>query len=305
MGASLANYVEYFGLRAAVAVLRRLGVRRAGEVGERLGLFGYGALKIRRDVVERQLRAAFPGLAHAELSRIARESYANLGRTSIEAAVMAGRSPQEIIDQFERVDGWDIVERAMATGRVLVVSGHIGNWELGGAYFAARGHTMEAVARGMQNRLFDRYLTETRRQMGVTVIRDSDAVRRVPRAVRQGHMVGFLFDQGAVGLASTWVLFFGRYAKTPRGPAVFALRLDARVIFAAAVRQPNGRFHLMLEEIITDRTGERQAAVDRIVTGYTNALERYVRRFPEQYFWQHRRWKHQRPDTPPELGDPS
>lgn len=302
---TVAHYLQYYALRAAVGLLRTMSFKQAGDVGEWLALLAYRPLGIRREVVERQLRAVFPGLAAADVQRIARESYANLGRTSIEAAVAAGRTPQDLLDLFERVEGWDVVERAMEGGKLLIVSGHIGNWEIGGAYFAARGYVMEAVARGMENPLFDRYLTATRLAMGIHVVHDSNAVRRVPRAVREGHIAGFLFDQGAVGLASTWVPFFGRYAKTPRGPAVFALRLDAAVVFAAAVRQPNGRYHLLCEEVVTDRSGEREAAVDRLVRGYSDALERVVRRYPEQYFWQHRRWKHQRPGTQPELGDPS
>ena len=131
----------------------------------------------------------------------------------------------------------------------MVVTGHLGNWELGGSYVAARGVPLEAVARRMENPLFDHYLTETRRRIGMTVIHDADAVRRVPRALREEHAVAFLVDQGAVGLASTWVPFFGRYAKTPRGPAVFALRLRAPLLFACALRQPSGRFALHFEEV--------------------------------------------------------
>ena len=187
----------------------------------------------------------------------------------------------------------------------MIVTGHLGNWELGGSFVAARGCAINAVARGMQNPLFDRYLTETRQRLGVAVIHDSEAVRRVPRIVRDGGVVAFLVDQGAVGLASTWVPFFGRWAKTPRGPAVFALRLDAPLIFATAIRQPNGRYIIHFEDVPVTRTGDREADVDAIVASYTNTLERWVRRYPEQYFWQHRRWKHQRPGTPPELGDPS
>ena len=125
-----------------------------------------------------------------------------------------------------------------------------------------------------------------------------------PRSLRGGRAVAFLVDQGAVGLASTWVPFFGRYAKTPRGPAVFALRLGAPIVFGVALRQPSGRYALTFEAIDTHDTGDREADVDRIVADYTLALERWVRRAPEQYFWHHRRWKHQRPDTPRELGDP-
>ncbi|MEP6991046.1 MAG: lysophospholipid acyltransferase family protein [bacterium] len=303
---TFSHRAEYYGLRAAAAALRRLSFRRAGDVGEWIGHLIYSVFRIRRDVVERQLRAAFPGLDEPEIRRIARESYGNLGRTTIETAVLPACSPEQIVGMFDVVDNWAIVPEAVARGKgVLIVAGHLGNWELGGSYIAARGVRVEAVARRMQNPLFDQFLTDTREQVGVHVIHDADAVRRVPRVIRGAGVVGFLFDQGAVGLASTWVPFFGRYAKTPRGPAVFALRLDAPIVFTCAVRGPNGRFSMMFEEIPVQRTGNLEADVDAIVGAYSNTLERWVRKYPEQYFWQHRRWKHQRPGTPPELGDPS
>ena len=305
-GSSLAHHLELYALRAIAAVLGRLSFRRAGDVGEWIGAFGYRPLGIRRAVVERQVRAAFPGLGEPEVLRIARESYGSLGRTTIETAVLPNYSAEDVIALFEPVENWELVERPLQEGKgLLVVSGHLGNWELGGAYIGARSGGMEAVARRMQNPLFDDYLTETRRRIGVNVIYDGDAVRRVPRAVRNGGVVGFLFDQGAAGLASTWVPFFGRYAKTPRGPAVFALRLGAPVVFACAVRMPSGKYALKLEAIHVAPTGDREHDVDAIVGAYTNVLEKWVRQYPEQYFWHHRRWKHQRPGTPPELGDPS
>jgi KDO2-lipid IV(A) lauroyltransferase len=303
---TLSHYAQYYGIRGSVAALRRLSFRHAGAIGERIGMLGYEPFRIRRAVVERQVGAAFPGLAGPEVDRIARASYANLGRTTIETALLPTYSREQVLELVERVDGWELVERASARGRgVMFVSGHLGNWELGGSYVAARGVPLEAVARRMENPLFDRYLNETRRRIGMTVIHDADAVRRVPRAMREQRAVAFLVDQGAVGLASTWVPFFGRYAKTPRGPAVFALRLKTPLLFACALRQPSGRFVLHIEEVPVETTGTLDVDVDRIVASYTSTLERWVRRAPEQYFWHHRRWKHQRPDTPSELGDPS
>ena len=293
-------------MRAAVEALRRLSFRRAGDIGQALGILAYRPFGVRRSVVERQVRAAFSGLAEPDVLRISRESYAHLGRISVEAALLPFRTREVLMGLFDRVEGWGVFEQALAAGRgVMIVTGHLGNWELGGSYISLRGAGMHAVARGMQNPLFDRYLTENRRRLGVEVIHDSDAVRRVPRVVRDGGVAGFLFDQGAVGLASTWVPFFGRYAKTPRGPAVFALRMDAPLVFACAIRQPNGQYVLHMENVPLTRTGELESDVDAIVAAYTGVLERWVRRYPEQYFWQHRRWKHQRPGTPAELGDPS
>jgi KDO2-lipid IV(A) lauroyltransferase len=300
------HYLQYYALRGAVAALDLLSIERAAAIGGWIGSLGYRPLGVRRDVVERQVRAAFPEKTPEEVRRIARASYVNLGRTSLEAALLSALSREQVLAMFERVEGADVLARARAKGRgVLLVSGHLGNWELGGAYVAATGVGFEAVARGMENPLFDRYITRTRHDLGMTVIHDSDAVRRVPRAMRDGKMVAMLVDQGAVGLASSWVPFFGRYAKTPRGPAVFALRLGAPVVFATALRQPGGKYIMYFEEIPVHPTGEREADVDRIVADYTSTLERWIRRAPEQYFWHHRRWKHQRPGTPPELGDPS
>jgi len=302
---SVSHRAEYAALRGAVAAMERLSFYRAGRLGGRIGTLGYWPLGIRRAVVERQLEAALPDLPRAEIERIARAAYEHLGRTSIETAVLPSHSAREIIDLFESVSGWELVERSLAAGKGLMfVTGHLGNWELGGAYLAARGVPIDVVARHMANPLFDRYLTATRQRIGMTVVHDEDAVRRVPRSLRAGRAVAFLIDQGAVGLASTWVPFFGRQAKTPRGPAVFALRLGTPVIFGAALRQPSGRFRLSLEQVEVEDTGDREADVDRIVANYTSTLERWVRTAPEQYFWHHRRWKHQLPGTPPELGNP-
>jgi KDO2-lipid IV(A) lauroyltransferase len=301
----LRHRVQYAALRAVLGALGRLGFRRASALGGRIGLLGHSPLGIRRGVVERQIAAAFPDWDARRVDATARAAYDNLGRTTIEAAVMQHADRQGILDLFDEPEHWQLLERAREQGRgIIVVAGHLGNWELGGAYLAARGLDFEAVARQMENPLFDGYLTRTRHRIGMKVIYDADAVRRVPRALRNNATVAFLMDQGAAGLASTWVPFFGRLAKTPRGAAVFALRLQAPVFFVAPVRKPDGRFTLIVESIPVRETGDKDADVDRIVADYTAVLEKWVRRVPEQYFWHHRRWKHQRPNTPPEQGDP-
>jgi len=303
---TITHRIQYGALRGVLSMLRALGLRGAGNIGAGIGMLGYRPLAIRREVVERQVRAALPDLPPAEALRIARASYAHLGRTTTETALLPSYDAGRIISLFEEVEGWSIVEERLAREKgLIIVSGHLGNWELGGAYAAARGLPIQAVSRYMENPLFDRYLTRTRERIGMTIVHDDEAVRRVPRALRSGHAIAFLIDQGAVGLASTWVPFFGRLAKTPRGPAVFALRLGTPMVFGASLRQPSGRYRLTFEPIDTTPTGDLDADVDRIVTDYTAVLERWIRRAPEQYFWHHRRWKHQRPGTPPELGEPT
>src|SRR4029079_16428287 len=222
---SLAHRAEYAALRGAVAAAERLSFRHAGTIGERIGRLGYAPIGIPRAVVERQLSAAFPDKSADEIATIARAAYGHLGRTSIETAILPSYSAEQIVQLFEEVQGWNIVEERLARGRGLsVVAGHLGNWELGGAYLAARGLPIDAVARHMANPLFDRYLTSTTQRIGMTAVHYGAGVRRVLLSLRDGRAVAFLVDQGAVGLASTWVPFFGRYAQNPRGPAGFAPR---------------------------------------------------------------------------------
>ena len=296
---------QYAALRGVLGGVGLLGFRRASNLGARLARLGYSPLGVRRRVVETQIAAAFPQWTAERVTATAKAAYENLGRTTIETAVLSRYGPTEVLELFEECRDWHVLENAMGRGRgVILVAGHLGNWELAGSYIAARGVPIEAVARQMENPLFDAFLTRTRKRIGLKVVWDGDAVRRVPRSLRNNGVVAFLIDQGAAGLASTWVPFFGRFAKTPRGPAVFALRLQTPVIFVAPLRLPDGRFRMSMEEVPANPTADRNADVDRIVADYTTALERWVRRAPEQYFWHHRRWKHQRPNTPKEMGDP-
>ena len=291
---------EFAALRTALAGLGALPWSRAAASGAALGRAGPRPLGIRRDVVESQLAASFPDWPPERVRAVAAASYESLGRTTIEAALLPALGVQGVLDLFAEVDHWDVVEAARAEGRgMILVSGHLGNWEVGGSFLAARGLPVDGVARQQENPLFDHFVTHTRQQLGMRIVWDGDAVRRTPRALREGRVVAFLVDQGAAGLASTWVPFFGRPAKTPRGPAVFALRLGAPVVFAAALRRPDGRFRAVFERVPVVTTGDRERDVDAIVAAYTAALERWVRRYPEQYFWQHRRWKYQ-PDSQPE-----
>ena len=304
--ATLAHRAEYYALRATIQSLRAMSWENACKVGERIGALGYRPLGIRRHVVERQIAAAFPDLSPAEVVELSRQSYAHLGRSSIETALLGSIGREGLLTLAETVEGWEVMEAVMAQGKgAVLVTGHIGNWELAGAYVAARGVPLDAIARGMANPLFEEWLNQTREEMGMVVVHDSDAVRRTPRSLRGGRAVAFVADQGVRGLASTFVPFFGRPAKTPRGAAVFALRFEVPVLFVVALRKPNGRYRIVVERIEVAETGDKDKDVDAIVARFTQLLEKWVRAVPAQYFWQHRRWKRQPPNTPRELRDPA
>jgi KDO2-lipid IV(A) lauroyltransferase len=111
-------------------------------------------------------------------------------------------------------------------------------------------------------------------------------------------------DQALANISAAPVMFFGRPAFAPRGPAVFALRSGAPVLYCAMLRRPDGRFRFDIEPIPYADTGDKDGDVDRLVQAITARIEHWVRQVPGQYFWHHKRWKRQPDGTPPALRDP-
>jgi KDO2-lipid IV(A) lauroyltransferase len=290
----LVDRVQYAALRVIVALLGLVPFGVASAAGACFGRLGYSPLGIRRKVVDAQLDMAYPELSATERDAIARAAYENLGRVGLETTVLSTLPAGRVLELFHEPRGWEHVTQALAAGKgLLLVSGHLSNWELGAGFLAARGVPIEAVARRMNNPLVDGYLTRSRQRLGVTVIFDHDAVKRIPRAVREGKAVGLLADQGVKGLAASYVPFFGRLARTPKGPAVFALRFGIPCVLAVVVRETDGRYRMLFEPVPVTDTGDREGDTDRIVAAYTAQLERIVRQYPGQYLWHHRRWRRQ------------
>jgi KDO2-lipid IV(A) lauroyltransferase len=298
--------LQYMAVRVIVGVLRLFGWRAASATGALLGRVACRLVGIRRDLVTRHVRAAFPALDEPTLQRTVIAAYESLGRTALETAVLPYAPRAHILDLVREVDGWDRLTDALAQGKgVICTAGHLGNWELGGYYMAARGIPVAAITRRMANPRFDRYLRTTREVLGVEVIHDAVAARRVPRALGEGKLIAFLCDQDGLGLASTFVPFFGRPARTPRGPGVFALRRGGTpVLFATCFRRADGYYRLVIDSVPVHDTGDRDADIDAVLLAFTQRLEAHIRMAPGQYFWHHRRWKRQPPDTPAHLREP-
>jgi KDO2-lipid IV(A) lauroyltransferase len=303
---TVADTVQYLAIRGIVGMLRLFGWRAASRLGAWLGRFACVVVGIRRDVVARHIRAAFPAFDEPTVRRTTIAAYESLGRTALETAVLPHAPRARILEMVREVEGWDVLTDALAEGKgVICTAGHLGNWELGGSYMAARGVPVAAITRRMANPRFDRYLRATREALDVEVIHDAVAARRVPRALGEGKLIAFLCDQDGIGLASTFVPFFGRPARTPRGPGVFALRRGGTpVLFATCFRRDDGTYRLVIERVPVLDTGARDADIDAVLLAFTQRLEAHIRMAPGQYFWHHRRWKRQPPDTPAHLREP-
>lgn len=290
-GKSLRHRLEHGAVRLLGILAAGLPGPLAYGMGALLGSLVGSVLRIRREVVDRNLARAFPERARKWRNRVARGSYRHLGREAVAILRLARTEPEELVRRCP-VPDLEELEAALEEGRgALILTGHVGNWEVAGATLAARGIPLYAVARRQGNPLFDRDLNRTRERMGVRVIEEGDAVRRVVDEVRAGHVVALVADQN-VRKGGVFVEFFGVPASTARGPALFALRSGAPVFVGAALREgAPGRYRGVLERLEVERTGSTADDVEALARRYSRGLERIIRRAPEQYFWQHKRWK--------------
>lgn len=283
---------EHLLFRLFAGAARRLPERTALAVGAMAGRLAGVVLRIRRRAVDRHLAWAFPGRPRRWRRRVARACYRHLGREGIAALRLAELDGEAIRERTE-IRGLEALRGALEEGRgAVIVTGHLGNWEVGGAGLAARGVPLDAVAVRQGNPLFQRALEEIRAGLGVRLIPKRHARQRALRALRRGRAVALLGDQNPIS-GGIEVEFFGRPASTARGPAVLALRTGAPLLLGTAIRRPGprARYAISLEPVPFERTGETRGDVRRLVQAYTRGLEEAVRRDPEQYFWHHERWK--------------
>jgi KDO2-lipid IV(A) lauroyltransferase len=186
-----------------------------------------------------------------------------------------------------------IVDERLPRGKgVVLVTGHIGNWELAGAYLAARGYRLAAVIKTPANPYIARDAARTRERLGIETIPMHEALTRVPDALRAGKLVGLVADQGAIR-SDVWAPFFGVPTQTPVGPGLFAARTGAPVLFGALLDAGNGRYRLLGEVLEDAPTDDATEMVNRIAVRFRERLEALVRSAPGQYLWTHRLWKRQ------------
>jgi len=209
---------------------------------------------------------------------------------------MSRWSRARIRERVRLVD-FDMVREAIDENEgVVVLTGHLGNWEMAGAGIAAHGLALDVVGKGMANRHVQRDLFATRERLGMRVIEMSDAPREVLRSLRQGRVTALLGDQNAHRYG-VFVPFFGKLAATSRGVALFPIRTEVPVFVGFAIREPGWThsYVLVAKRLEYEMTGDLETDIRSLLLAYHRALEEAIREAPDQYFWQHRRWK-TRPD---------
>lgn len=255
-----------------------------------------------RQVGMRNLEMVFPEKKVAERRRILRGVFTSLGRQLAELCQFPKYTPENI-DQIVVYEGLENYERAYAQRKgVLFLTAHFGGWELSAFAHSLHGHWLHIVMRPMDNEYLDRLLQHYRTMYGNKTVAKDDFVRGLLAAMKAGETVGILMDTNMTPPQGIFVDFFGIPACTASGLARIALRTDAAVvpgftIWDPALRKYRLRFDPALDLI---RTGALEADIAANTQMFTKVIENYVRRYPEQWLWVHRRWK-TRPEGQPPL----
>jgi Kdo2-lipid IVA lauroyltransferase/acyltransferase len=255
-----------------------------------------------RRVGMRNLALAFPEKSESERARILRGEFTSLGRQLAELCQFP-RYTLENIDQVVVYDGVENYERAYARGKgVLFLTAHFGGWELSAFAHSLHGHWLHVVMRPMDNPYLDRLIQSYRTMHGNKLVDKDDFVRGLLAAMKAGETVGILMDTNMTPPQGVFVDFFGVPACTASGLARIALRTDAAVVPGFTIWDGKlGKYRLRFDpalELI--RSGNLEADIVANTQMFTRVIEDYVRKYPEQWLWVHRRWK-TRPEGEPGL----
>ncbi len=292
--------IEYW---LVLAVARTLGwpPRKLARLLVRiLTVTCYLALVRLRRVGERNLELALPQLSSQARKKILRHVFRNLGWQLVEFCRMPRYTAQNT-NRWIRTEGLEHYVAASARGRgVLVLTGHLGGWELSSFYHSLMGHPMGMVIRRLDNRLLDEYVNSIRCMHGNRVLHKDDFARGLLTAMRSGETVGILMDTNMTPPQGVFVKFFGITACTASGLARVALKTGAAVVPGFLLWESAEQKYVLHfgPELVFTTSSDHEADILAATQQCNDVLEAWIRRYPDQWLWIHRRWKTRPPGEP-------
>lgn len=274
------------------AVVGRLPRALGAWLGRRLGDVGYLAVGGRRRLALENLESAFPQLDEPARRRLCWRAYQHLGLTFVELCELWARPVDHFLARVT-LEGLEHLKAAMtAHGRALLLTAHLGNWELLPAASRLAGYGLAVVVRPLDSMPLNTLAERVRRRVGVELIDKRRALRPVLETLGRGHMVGILLDQNAARREGVFVPFFGRLASTSRSIAVLALRTGTPVLPVFTRREPGGLHRVTIHPPLPPPAANGlEEAIVEFTARSTAAIEAAIREAPEQWLWIHNRWR--------------
>jgi KDO2-lipid IV(A) lauroyltransferase len=256
------------------------------------GLAGRLAKRDRRRAVD-NLAIAFPESPAMVREAMAAAMFKTLGRNVFDFLNLKKASPEKLASLVDGVRGMECFQKAAAHGKgVIVVTGHIGCWELMPPYFVSLGYTATVVGRRMKDQRLNDELVAIRKSVGVTTVDRDDSPREMLKVLKRGEILGVLIDQHT-SVGGMYVPFFNRPAFTPTGVAKLSCLTGAPIVPMADFLNHNGKHTIqvlppiMPPEVVTDK----EAAIEKLTADCSLAVENLIRIDPKQWVWFHHRWR--------------
>jgi Kdo2-lipid IVA lauroyltransferase/acyltransferase len=274
---------------------REAAIRFAGF----LGRVWFVVDKRHRDVALQNLTHVFGAEKNtAEIRKMARQIFCNLILILFEIAWFMRLKDKDFPKHFH-VHGLHYLKAAHKKGKgVLVLTGHMGNWELMCMAAAMLGYPLSAIYRPLDFKPLDRFFINLRGRYGTTLYPKKNAMRPILQGLKKGELIGILLDQNTNEQSGVFVDFFNRQACTNKGLALISLRMQAPVVPLFLLREQDGFRVEFGPEVPVVRTGDKDKDIKINTRQYNRVIEDVIRRYPDQWFWLHRRWKTKNPESP-------
>ncbi len=292
------RYFLYYLGRVAASIVYLLPIRVASEIAAFFGGCAFYLLPKYRDVAVDNLTHAFGSeKTPSEIRRIARKVFENLGRNAAEL-INFPKINKGNIDRFIKIEGIDNVDGSFRRGKgTIILASHFGNWELLGLTFRVKGYPGSTIGRKIYFYKYDNWLNSLRREQDINVIYRDESPRKMLKVLKDNKILGIVADQDVDSVESVFVNFFGRPAFTPVGPVVLARATGASLVPTFVIRDGSGKHRFVIEKPIElVDTGNKEADIVTNTQRWSDVIESYIRRYPEQWVWVHRRWKTQKKD---------
>ncbi|MBW2558533.1 MAG: lysophospholipid acyltransferase family protein [Deltaproteobacteria bacterium] len=262
-------------------------------------ILAYHFGKKNRLITLHNLIRSFPEKSLPEINRIAKNVYLNLGTVAAEFFEIPYLTRENMAD-WVKFEGLENYIRALSKRKgILLYTGHFGNWELGGACLGLQGMVVNIIYRALDNPVLEDFVAWFRTHTGHKVIPKGGAARKIVKLLRKNEIIGILIDQNVSWNEGVFVDFFGRPASTTTGLVALALQTGAPVVPLFIVRSEDGTYKIIIyEEAKITKTDDYEADLFENTQRLTGIIEDIVRKYPDQYFWLHQRWKTKKSQVP-------
>ncbi|MBX7173883.1 MAG: lysophospholipid acyltransferase family protein [Pyrinomonadaceae bacterium] len=287
------NKVELYAVRALLGAIGALPLKTSMNFGKKVGVFFAKRFPKLQKTAKRNLEIAFPEISEAERERIALGTFESLGRHLGFVSHFKKFQLEDIRNLVEVVGKAENFDPADATGRgILFFTGHFGSWEVFNLLPPAFGYGMNILVRRIDNPLVEGFVDKMRTRFGSVTLDKTKSARKMFRVLENGELLGILADLNAQEREGVFVDFFGVPASTTTSIAKLALATNAIVLPAFAVwEEEKQKYVVYLEPPIEyQKTENINEDIKKLTQDLTKVVEKYVRKYPEQWLWIHKRW---------------